>query len=985
MTPILAGKTEEKEMTKMVNKNSSCRILFAVLLAAVMLAGGKASSANDDPLAKHPPGRMAVSVLWFENRAGEDAEHWRYGLKGPLSAALKKVKAIRLNSGVGYARRELGIEKGSALNAGEARKIGEIVEAQRVVWGSYQGSSNSWQVTAFLLNVASGEVSDPITASGTDWFDIRNALTQQILEQLRINPSEEESQKFLRRETHSLQALEWRVKSHAYQAKGSPLSIQEDASRQAVAADAQYAEAYVDLSAQLASQGKLDEAEICLRHAVEIKPDLASAHRLLGTIHLFKSQNKQALRELQEALRLDPENTETLVRLSEFHTIKEQWEQATTYAEEAIALAPLDASMHAHLGLIYVNRHKREQAMRELKEAERLMDPDNAVQKIGTSYRLLGEIPLAVEHYEKFVAQARKVGQNPEAVASFDKTLQRMKATLTPTFVEAEMPRVYTEETLQEALRKNLAPAERAMLVNPVAGNPEISRWARQLTAGTTNEIDKARAIFDELIQRIQVNGGYGKRTAREVFAAWDDPDQAFSCQEFAKLYLVLARDVGINAFYVHLGRDYRGKLVFHDCAIVFVDEKALLVDPAYRWFGVPHQEFTVLDDVQTVAHQLFQHTAGERNVAKCWLAARLHPDFAWGQMCLAGALVDNDQPREAIKVLENAERLEPGRWDAHRLRGFMAAKDEDWNAALTHANKTLELNPEDDRTYIILGVALAGLGREEEAREAYRTCLRHGLEGGMADHARRAIAQINERIGAESGEGFETAALMVATKAGRIEAVRQMLAGGADANAQEASGATALMIAAHEGHLDIVELLLSSGADADIICTGGGTAMLAAADPGHAPIIKRLLANGAKVNGSSSMGLTPLLLASQNGHTEVVKLLLEAGAHTDSSEKSQGLTPLYVASQNGHAEVVKLLLDAGVDMNAKGISSKGLAFTPLEIARKLGHEKIVELLQSAQRKRGSRPAGKIEGNNFIDDDGNVRIKSESDELIKDK
>jgi tetratricopeptide (TPR) repeat protein len=558
-------------------------LAYIFFLAAVVPTGGKSSSVNDDPLARRPPGRMAVSILWFENRAGEDAEHWRYGLKGSMNKAIEQVEAIRLHGGTGYARRKLAIEKGSALNAEAARKIGEIVEAQRVVWGSYQGSSNSWQVTALLLNVASGEVSEPITAVGTDWFDIRNTLIQQILEQLRINPSEEEKEKMLRRETHSLQALEWRVKSYAYQAKGRPLSIQEDASRQAIAADAQYAEAYVDLSAVLASQGKLDEAEISLGRAVEIKPDLASAHQVLGAIHLFKAQDKQALRELQEALRLDPENTQTLVRLSEFHATKKQWEQAVTYAEEAIALAPLDASMHAHLGLIYVNRHKREQAMRELREAERLADPDasddlNTAQKIGQSYRLLGEIPLAVEYYERLVAQARTTGANPEIVGQFDKTLQRMKATLIPTFVEAEMPEVYTEKTLQEALRKNLAPAELDMVVNPVAGNPEISCWARRLTAGTTNEIDKARAIFDELIRRIQSNGGHGKRTAREVFADWDDPDQAFSCQEFAKLYLALAREVGLETFYVHLGRDYRGKLVFHDCAIIFVDGKALLL-----------------------------------------------------------------------------------------------------------------------------------------------------------------------------------------------------------------------------------------------------------------------------------------------------------------------------------------------------------------------------------------------------------------------
>jgi hypothetical protein len=42
--------------------------------------------------------------------------------------------------------------------------------------------------------------------------------------------------------------------------------------------------------------------------------------------------------------------------------------------------------------------------------------------------------------------------------------------------------------------------------------------------------------------------------------------------------------------------------VVYHDCAAVFANGKALLVDPAYQWFGVPHREFVLLNDVQVIA-----------------------------------------------------------------------------------------------------------------------------------------------------------------------------------------------------------------------------------------------------------------------------------------------------------------------------------------------------------------------------------------------
>ncbi|MCP4452269.1 MAG: transglutaminase domain-containing protein, partial [Planctomycetes bacterium] len=223
---------------------------------------------------------------------------------------------------------------------------------------------------------------------------------------------------------------------------------------------------------------------------------------------------------------------------------------------------------------------------------------------------LLGEIPLAVEHYEKFVAVARKMGANPQMVSGFEKTAQHLKASLTPTFIDAQMPTVYTEQTLQAGLQERLTRAELEMVVNPVASSPEIGRWARELTQGASGDFDKAKAIFDGLMQRIQLGKGFGSRTAQEVFAAWRDPSESFNCQQLTYLYLALAREVGIKAFVVRVVRDYQGKLVFHVCAIVFVEGKALLVDPTYRWFGVPHKEFAVLDDVRTVAFHLSQITS---------------------------------------------------------------------------------------------------------------------------------------------------------------------------------------------------------------------------------------------------------------------------------------------------------------------------------------------------------------------------------------
>jgi tetratricopeptide (TPR) repeat protein len=724
-------------------------------------AGSGSVSAGEVRTVKRatPPGRLTVAVLWFEDGTGDpQSAHWRYAVTGMLTRQLWHVKAIRVlpSGAVDYAFRELRIKKGEALDATRARKMGELIEAQRVVWGSYRRSSDKWQVSAHVLNVAADKASAEFIAASADWFEVGDELAGQILNELGVTPSEEERQKMARRYTTSTVAYEWYSKAYALQAEGRPIPEQEKNERKAIAADPEFAKAYLALASTLGSQGKFAQAEKAVRQGLKIRPDSADAHLVLGVVLLFHKRYAQAEQEFRQAHRLDPDDPEPLIRLGQLYGAQDKWDDAIAFAEKAGILDPTNASIHAYLGLAYTHKRDRDKAMVELREAERLnpetegVETVNAEQLICIAYKVLGEIPLALEHYERFVTLARKQGLNPKAVSAFEETARRLKASLTPIFIEASMPKVYTEQTLQAALKERLTKEELVKVTNPVAGSPEIKRWARQLTEGAGSDQDKARALFDGLTRRIEPKGGRGARTAKEVFTAWTNPEESFSCQEYTKLYVALARYVKLKAFYVHIDKDYRGEVVNHDCAVVFADGKGLLVDPAYRWFGVPHKEFTVLDDVQTIAHHFFQSTGTARDVSRCRLAAKLHPDFTWGRLALVSALVRAEKWQEARKALDVALSFEPDRWDAYLLRGILVAVNGNLEAAAGYLRKALELNPENAESHYYLATVLLGQGRLQEAREEYRACLRYDPEPDKAEDARRTIAQINESIGLE-------------------------------------------------------------------------------------------------------------------------------------------------------------------------------------------------------------------------------------------
>jgi len=369
----------------------------------------------------------------------------------------------------------------------------------------------------------------------------------------------------------------------------------------------------------------------------------------------------------------------------------------------------------------------------------------------AAGYAALHETPLALEHVERFVALARKEGLAPELVGYIAECGSELKARLTPHEITAAPPKSYSAPSLDAALRQRLTPAEYKQVVNPLASTPAMDRWAQELTRGATNDVAKAKKLFDALARHLDT-GETGIRTAQEVFAAWNDPAQSFCCQEYAKLYVALARAVSVKAFYVHLERDYSGEIVYHDCAAVFVGGKVLLVDPAYQWFGAPHKQYMILDDLQAVAHQYYQPSPKGGEVARCRLAAKLHPDTAWGQLHLVGALISANELIDAGKALKTAEQLEPGRWDFYAYRGLLAVTGGGLQAAMADLRKSIELNPKFGRTHFVLAWVLIKQGKLVEARDEYRLAILYGSLVSAEDKAAalRAIADINEKLAAK-------------------------------------------------------------------------------------------------------------------------------------------------------------------------------------------------------------------------------------------
>jgi ankyrin repeat protein len=234
----------------------------------------------------------------------------------------------------------------------------------------------------------------------------------------------------------------------------------------------------------------------------------------------------------------------------------------------------------------------------------------------------------------------------------------------------------------------------------------------------------------------------------------------------------------------------------------------------------------------------------------------------------------------------------------------------------------------------------------------------------------------------------LEFTALHFAVRAGNIEAVRALVAAGADVNTpavrRRSSGVSPLLLAVVNGHYELAAYLVDQGADvnddagftalhqlarnrgpfikrANVVPTGKMTSL---------ELARRLMDAGADPNARMSsdfhdgyrnrinwLGATPFLVAAKNIDLDLIRLMLMYGADPKIATVD-GFTPLMVAAGVGvwnpgedfgttpadeprALDVAKLLVSLGND--PKGVAANGES--PLHGAAYTGRNSMVQFL----------------------------------------
>lgn len=117
-----------------------------------------------------------------------------------------------------------------------------------------------------------------------------------------------------------------------------------------------------------------DEAIDLFKEAIELNPNLESAHIELGFLYYKKRLFDLERKAYEEALKINPNNTDTLFYLATNLETRGQYDEATKVFEKIVAIDPDDADTCYELGLAYLAQGQKAKTMDVYSKLQKL-DP----------------------------------------------------------------------------------------------------------------------------------------------------------------------------------------------------------------------------------------------------------------------------------------------------------------------------------------------------------------------------------------------------------------------------------------------------------------------------------------------------------------------------------------------------------------------------------------------------------------------------------
>lgn len=202
-----------------------------------------------------------------------------------------------------------------------------------------------------------------------------------------------------------------------------------------------------NLAALRRSEGKMKEAEVMYREAIQLRPDLMESNVSLGALLLEQGRTAEAVGFLVKAAELSSPLPETYINLGEAYLRLRKYEEAAAAYKRAAFLEPENAAFPFQLFEISLRLRNEAEAKQYLQAAQKLsINPESYHATTAAIYAGLGRLQDAVtqylaaieirpdnpDHHNNLGATLLRAGYAQMAKSAFENALK-----LNPAYVEA--------------------------------------------------------------------------------------------------------------------------------------------------------------------------------------------------------------------------------------------------------------------------------------------------------------------------------------------------------------------------------------------------------------------------------------------------------------------------------------------------------------------------------------------------------------------
>lgn len=370
-------------------------------------------------------GPRSLAVLTFANITAAPGDDWiGQGIAETLTADLKKV------NGVTVIPREQIFDQlrnmtavGHALDERQAIDVGRRLGAWWVLTGGYQHLGSRIRITAYVIEVLSGQLANTVKLDGTmeQIFELQDEVVLQIAASLDLSVRSSEIAKITEGDTKSVEAYE----AYSRGMLNLRLAGRESFERaialfeRAIELDPTYAEAIAGLGAAFQLKGSFlslpalnKKAVSLLRQAVQIKPTMVDVKARLGMGLLSQGDTDGAVEVLEEVVREQPENALARGTLGRAYWMGlGRVSEAIRELEAAVALNPEAGYAYLQLALLYALTGRFDEAELAATSATRLQEQAmsgtqgllvvGAHARLGYVYYLRGQYDEAIAEYRR--------------------------------------------------------------------------------------------------------------------------------------------------------------------------------------------------------------------------------------------------------------------------------------------------------------------------------------------------------------------------------------------------------------------------------------------------------------------------------------------------------------------------------------------------------------------------------------------------------